>query len=405
MLTRYELGLDSLHRIQILCDENGVVLILIPEYGPLRLKLDNKVIDIEKARSINMENIKNVAKSKEEAQADVIESVTKYMFRGAVKAFDLGRFDIETLLSYPKSYFLKLDDATVAVKCEEVKNVLETHILILTNITAGNITEMEDALETYNDILYKPKHAREKRQTEGTEKLDTLFAEAVPLRTNMGRLFYSHLPAKTAAFDAANYIGKSLGRRSLSLVNHYTDKETGVALRNVRTTITNGVKTIVKYSTKLGYTRFYSLDADNWTMISEHETFDSDTKTSIGIDNKHIERFNIKLQKKPLSADPSPIPVPDATTGTLASSVFIKSTGLPQPNVQIMIPSLNYVSNTDENGEDHLDEIMPGTYLGIIYLAGYFSIPFQIVIVAGQTFEQKFYLISAAAPDDPTPVE
>ena len=220
-----------------------------------------------------------------------------------------------------------------------------------------------------------------------------------------GRLFYSYLPAKIAAFDAANYIGKSSGRRSLSLVNHYTEKVTGVALRNVRVTISNGVKTIVKYSSKLGYARFYGVEPDNWTMTSEHETFDSDTKTNIGIDNKHIERFDIKLQKKPFSADPSPIPISDATTGSLATSVFIKSTGLPQPNVQITIPSLNYVSNTDENGEDHVDEILPGTYLGIIYLAGYFSIPFQIVIVAGQTFEQKFYLESAAAPDDPTPEE
>lgn len=383
MKSTEELHLDSLHRVQTVCDNYSVELAAITEYAAERAALDDCVTRIEAARAINLANISAHASDKAEHKTIMINLIYKYMLRAAVKAHQLNNSELEVLLDYSLREITHLNDSDVLVKCEEIKEAIKSNLLILTNITAPQVVEMEAAISDYTAANDTPREAIDMRKALGTEAIRILISESDTPKNNISKLFHSYLPELAPLIDVASRIGKPMGIRYTSALLKYTDADTGVLLRNVKATATNGIETIIRYSTKLGLIHFYSLESDNWTITSEHETFEPNIQTNVGINESHIAKFEIKLQKKSLIPDDG-TPLEEqkygAVHGTVLNSVTLAPTG----------PGLIYINGIDEPveiDEDSLiykDQVKVGTYTGTVVIPGYINKPISITIIADE---------------------
>ena len=102
-------------------------------------------------------------------------------------------------------------------------------------------------------------------------------------------------------------VGKPIGIHHTSMALKLMDDETKAPLRKVKVTITNGTKTIVKYSTKREWIHVHSLESGNRTIIIEFNTYDTVIKTKVGVFENNIARLEIKIKKTP-PQKPTPPP-------------------------------------------------------------------------------------------------
>ena len=312
MNTYNKLRLSSLHRIQDLCIANATALTAVTDYPPLKVSFDSGVTKIEIARAINEQNISNFATVKDANSLIMVETTYKYMLRGAFKASELHLPGLEKLLNIKKSKITSLDDDAIAVKCTEIKEILNTNIATLTNILPADITSIDDAIKAYKLSINSPKEAIDNRSNYGTKAIDKLFNDVEPHKINMGRVFHSYLPADAAsAFDLAAKIGKPSGRRHVSIIMKFRDADTGDPVINVTTTFTKGSLTEIKKSSKRGCIQIYSLEVGAWTATSVSEIYNTVVNTNISVGDKRTARITLKLQKK-VQPDDGTTPV---TTG------------------------------------------------------------------------------------------
>ncbi len=294
-----DLRLDSLRRIQNLCDIYAIALALILEYPPLRALLDAIVTKIEIAKSINLQNITNFTTKKEVTCITMVETVYKFMLRGALKAAELNLPDLEKSLTIAKSLIMRYSDSGIATKCEEFKNILKTNIAILVNILPADITLMEDAIKAYKLALDAPKEAIDKRKNFGTAAISRLLNQADPTKTNIGRVFHSYFdPDVAAAFDVAAHIGKPSNRRKTSIAIRFVDADSGIPVIKVKTKVIKDTITFEKLSSKTGWIHYYSLEVGTWSATYENNMYLGGTIINIPVDLKKVARYTIKLQKK-----------------------------------------------------------------------------------------------------------
>ena len=317
----------------------------------------------------------------------MIDLIYMYQLRACVRAHQIPNVELELSLDLPRTYISENDDATVAVKAEEIKKIMKDNLALLPNILPADITDMEDAIAAYNAALSAPKIAIDDRKAFGSDPIPDLINDSDIPKNNIGKLVHSYLPDLAHDFDIIARIGKSTGVRHTSIAVQYTDDATGVHLKNIKCTITKGQETIIKKSTKTGWVRAYSLDSGNWIVTSEDPEYTTDIQTNVGVDEDHIERFYIKLKKK----DPND---PETTTGAYDLFAYDKVTLAPLPGVQVSIPELDYVNTTDEDGEDTKDMITPGQYTGTLFLTGYLPLDFVFTIEAAKTTTLQLYLES-----------
>jgi hypothetical protein len=296
MKTPEELRFAAMLRGRDFCNENEEALNALEEYSPLKILFDAGIVKIETARAINMASITSYAAAKLVTQNYM---VYKYQLRGAVKAHELNKFELEDSLSHPKRYITNDDDAGIGVKAEEIKNILKSNKDDLTNIKDEDITLMENAIQAYNDILSAPKEAIDNRKAYGTDRINNLLNETDVPKDNIGKLVHSYLAGLVPGWDQAIKVGKSSGVRHTSIAIQFTVAGTELKLKNVKCTISNGSVTLTAKSSALGWVRFYSLITDKWTATCELETFETYTLSNIEADDFHVERRYVPLQKKP----------------------------------------------------------------------------------------------------------
>ncbi len=387
-------------RVSDLADEYDADLTPIAEAVTVRANLASSILKFQAAKALNLSSTKPVTSNKDFIRTLMVLCVFKFVERGAVMASITPNCkELEKALDVPITSITTFDDANIGTRCMELYNIMKNASAVLTNIKPADFTQMLGTITDYNDILASPKKAIEKRKALGTDAIHGFVLECQGHMKNIVKIFHSYLPDAAHLADVAATIGKPLNKRHISIACKYSDSDTGVLLKGVKTTVTNGIDTFVKYSTVRGWSRFFSLISDSWTITSEHETFQSDTQTKVGVDQTHVARFFIKLIKN----DPENGGDPEVTTGSLSLLVYIKSSLEPAAGAQNSIPANNYVNTTDEDGEDYIDSLKPGTLQGVVYLDGYNPVPYITEIKAGETVVIKIYLEPASAPDNPTP--
>jgi len=379
MKTSEELRYAALIRARNFCDDHHTELNTITEYAPVRTKLDAVILKIENARAINMADIKTYAAAKAQTQNFLIGLVYPFMLRSAVVAHEGGYLDLEKLLTHPKNYFLRGDDAALGVRADEIISILSTNISKLPNLLPADINKMEAASTAYIDILNAPKEAINNRKAYGTSRLNSLLNEADIHKNNIGKIIISSFAALIPGWDEAIKVGKSSGVRHTSLAIHFLIAGTNTGLKNVKCTLTNGKETIILYSTRRGWVRFYGLTSDKWNATCEIDTYDTIIKSGIDVDDKHLEKIEIKLQKNTLP-------------GILSLSVLDKATSKPLPGVLLSIPALSYTHVMSNNGTASFEDLDPGNYSGTLSCQGYLTLNFDFAIQASKTTSIQLYM-------------
>lgn len=298
MKSQEEKRLDALIRGRDYCNTHAVALNAIDVYGQVRAKFDASIAKVIAARKINMSDISNFAVTKAQAQSTMVEEVYKFMMRGAIKASEIGDSSLEYLLEHPITYFHINDAATIGVRCTEIKNILKNNMATLTNIKLADVTTMEEAISAFDLSIDSPKEAIDNRKANGTGPMtETLNDSNIP-KNNMGKIFYSYLPALSDGWDQAIKVGRASSVRHISVVIKFTDELTGVVLKNVKCTFNNEITTVVKTSTKRGYVRVFSLLTGTWSAKCEHKIYTTHLIENIGVEDKRIARYEVVMKKK-----------------------------------------------------------------------------------------------------------
>ena len=355
MKSAEELRFAALLRAQEYCNDHDTDLIAITEYAGLKTNLDNSILKITDARAINIENISHFAENKSEKQTQMIDLIYTYQLRAVVKAHEVGNTGLVASLNFPKSYIFNNDDATVGVRAEEIKNIIKANLGVLTNITAGDVTNMEDSIQAYDQVLLSPKEAADHRKAMGTDRIRILLNEADIPKTMIGKLIHSYLPDLAHGWDIAIRVGTPSGVRHTSVVIRFTDAETFVPVINVKVIFTKGTETIEKYSNKLGYVRCYSMEVGTWSALAESEIYQTVPIDNIAVNEKKVMRYNLKLIKK------NPLKI-----GGFNFTFVSQYTGKKLEGLTLKLPSTGKSYISDADGIVFDTDVVVNTYDGII---------------------------------------
>ncbi len=88
-----------------------------------------------------------------------------------------------------------------------------------------------------------------------------------------------------------------MGAQHISLALHIVDDATGVELRGVKTTVTDGITTYLGKTTKKGNMREKDLENGNYSVTAEKPTYIVYTQSAIGIAKGNIVRITIRMKK------------------------------------------------------------------------------------------------------------
>ena len=396
MKTTDELIIAACYRLSDLGDVYDTQLTPIHEAVAVRSLLADGLLKVEAAKALNLSSTKAVTYNKEFLQKVMVLCIFKFVERSAVMAnITPNCEELFKSLDIKITTITDIKDSQIGTRCMELFNIMKKNAAILTNIKPADFTQMLGTITDYTAVLAAPREAIKTRKGFGTDLVHGFVLDCQVQMNNLVKIFHSYLPDAAHAADVDAKIGSSPSKRHTSIAVHYSASDTEVPLQNVKTTVTNGIETFIKYSTVNGWSRFYSLTTDNWNITSERETYMPDTQKDVGVDKKHLAKFRIVLTK----IDPDGGTDPDATTGSLTLIAYIKSTQAPAAGAQNSIQSENYVGTTDEDGEDYFDGRKPGPLQGVVYLENFIPVPYTVDIKAGENVVIKIYL----EPDNSSP--
>ncbi|MEI6122451.1 MAG: hypothetical protein WCQ95_02365 [Bacteroidota bacterium] len=299
MTTRDSLRVTAISNGQNICAQHIAILATVPEYLIEKTIIEDLMVRIETAKRNNTRDNTPQAKVKTIAFNFMINTINKFRLRASVKANQLNAVGLESALTHPISNIRVIDDSTSATKAESLKEIMKTNLGILTNLTNADILEMENAILEFRAVLYSPQFASKNNKTEGTMLIPELVKEAQKHSNLVGRILLSYIPEATLAWETATRIGKSTGVRYISVAVHFAEANSGLQIKNVKATFTDGKNTITKFSTVRGWVRISSMQQGSWDLTYEHATFLPGTKTRIVIQPNKMAKVQIKLQKIP----------------------------------------------------------------------------------------------------------
>ncbi len=276
---------------------NAIPLAGVLEYAFYQAKYHDGMLKVVVALDEQTTDVTASTPTKASAKINMSEVVYKYILRGAVKANMLSKFELEESLRKPISYFLFADELEANERALKMKKLLHDNLTDLTNITQNNIDEMSAAILAYQTLKEKPTELVGVKKAKGTDKIPALLDELDAINVYKRMLIESYLPDLLGMFDQFIKVGKSSGTRHLSMIALFLDDVTGVPLRRIKVTITDGSQTFSKNTTKKGTTRFLSLDPGSWTLEAEHKTYISISKPEIAVEDEKVTNLVFRLQK------------------------------------------------------------------------------------------------------------
>jgi hypothetical protein len=183
--------LDANNRISDFNNAHQAELATISEYADEKQKFDTALNTIKKAGiSQQHEGIdKSISLMAKKTMANI---VTKYCLRAGVKARSLGNMELSNQLSVSVSEIFRTNKTKALQIAINKRNTLNDHLNILTNITADNIAEIDQAIHAYDSIKDAPTETKQTKKTTGTDLLSQAFNQADDAVNNMYELIVSY---------------------------------------------------------------------------------------------------------------------------------------------------------------------------------------------------------------------
>ncbi len=278
-------------------ENNLTELMLLPLFHPLYDRFSLDMTTLEVAILKQSEDYKYIAADKAIYKKIMGNIVITYCMRGYIQAFILQLPELAGSLKYPRSYVTYAADKLALSHATDLRNMLNDNKSVITEITEDIIDEIDLAISRFSDVLNKPKNKIKERKSEGTEKLAPNFQKVGFDKELIGTFLEAYKPNLASGWYNATKIGAGIGRRHNSLLYRFLDSNSGTPIYKMKCIITNGVETIVKYTSKKGYLRLNSLEVGTYNVTYEHPTYPGGSRTNIGIDDHHTAKATIKLTK------------------------------------------------------------------------------------------------------------
>lgn len=200
-----------------------------------------QVAAIQAAEDAQQHDYGEVSNEKEQAKEEMAKQVIKYALRGKVKAEQLGLEEIATALDRPKTYIFKADDVLAATRANDMKNLMNANKGpggVLTNIIAGNITTMGDAIQAFVDLRNRPINIIKEKKADGTDLIQPEIDLLKGFIQQEIELLHSYLDDTDDANLVNQFELKSrailLGRRHNIVLAHLVRDEDGGAITDGR---------------------------------------------------------------------------------------------------------------------------------------------------------------------------
>ena len=379
-MNKYQIARDKANeRAGLYLTAHNSELTTNTQYPPLKAAFDGKMNEIEKAKQKQFDQVAPITGDKAELREKLIDTVYPLSATAMVQATNLGETALVLALDHTVYYFSKASDEELVGRATDITAVMAANLGILTDITAGDITDMETAIADFDAVREKPQSEIKKKKAEGTDPIPGLLDEIDAVKHTIGKLMEAAFPGLYPTWKTEIKVGTPIGVRSTRLVVQYFDGSSDSELKGVKATITNGTITEEKLSTKKGFVRFYSLDGGTYLLTSELKNYVTDVKTKVGIDEDYITRMEVRMQNV--------IP-----TGTLSVTVFDKDSGAALGGAHVVVNELMYDGTTNAYGKVSKAEIPPATYQGVVQMTAYKNMGFTFTIEEGKTISLEFMM-------------
>lgn len=184
--------LDSCNRVKDFNTRYASALATIPEYALEQANFQAALDIINEASQVQAAaegTTSDATKNAKEAMGNI---VNKYALRATVKARQLNNITLVNNLNRPVTYITQAPKVLAVQRANDIKTHISNNLAALTNITAANITEMEAAINAYDEIKDDPTIDVQTRKATGTNPLPAAFAQATLAIDNMHDLVTSY---------------------------------------------------------------------------------------------------------------------------------------------------------------------------------------------------------------------
>ena len=236
---------DAFNRVTDFNTKHLTDLNTITEYQAEKAKFNAAVLSIKNAGITQLQKgiDQTISFTAKKLMAD---TVIKYCLRAGVIARSLQNMQLAGQLQGSASSILRATK-TEAIEMATVKrNALNSNLTILTNITAANITDIDNAIAAYNVIKDAPTEARQTKKSTATDLLPGLYAKANDAVNNMYELVFSYFSVTKPDLVHEMEIAKQViatGIRTTSITFDCVADEDGSAIQSFTVTDKSNNKT------------------------------------------------------------------------------------------------------------------------------------------------------------------
>jgi CarboxypepD_reg-like domain len=285
--------LDACNRVKDFNTKNATALATIVEYAAEQAKFTAALTIINNATLVQSATAGTTSDATKLAKETMAKTAIKYALRGAVKARQLFNITLSNNLDHSTSYITQAPKTLAVQRAKDIKDHLNSNLSILTNITAANITEINNTITAYDTIKDNPIIDVQTRAATGTNPLPAAFATATIAMDNMHDLVTSYfIDTNIPLVDEI-----SLSKQILNTGTHHNGVEgtitkdgnpimgATISIVGTNKTATTDIK---------GHYIIAKIKIGDYTLKATTATGDTATKT-IHINRGHFEIEDFKL--------------------------------------------------------------------------------------------------------------
>jgi hypothetical protein len=184
--------LDSYDRIGLFNLKHAADLATIPDYAGEKSKFDTIVASIIGAGLVQEDDTSGNTKTSGFTKKAMVLMVIKFAKRGVVKARNANNLVLAEELDQPITYIMRATKTESVQRAKDMRNAMNNNLTVLTNITAANITQIDNAITAYDSVKDNPTVARQIKKAQGTMALPPNYALTDTAVENMYNLVYSY---------------------------------------------------------------------------------------------------------------------------------------------------------------------------------------------------------------------
>jgi hypothetical protein len=289
-------GYEAGKRVQGLWLTHKTELDTITEMAEEKVLLDKTLESIENAATIQSTDNSGLKTLKDEKRDTAVETVIKFALRGRVKAKQSGSTSLQKELAHEKTYYIQTEAETTLARLKATKDKIKSKLTILTNITPEDITEMEEAIQKYEDLINVPKANKQTQKVTGTDQIPVLIHGLSETVDSIGNLIHSYFPNTVLSreFDALSKLGSPISRHN-HLILTIKDAETNKPIANAVATKDSINQSIT--ANEQGVIEFPKVMAGKQHFTITAPTYNTQTVT-IKIIRSTTNQATIQLKKK-----------------------------------------------------------------------------------------------------------